>query len=79
MLLRAAFLAATVLSRRTLAFQPIPAVVSKVGTTLHMSTSAGEPKRVLVPIADDSEEIETACITGKSQGPSFVFCLHVMK
>ncbi len=33
---------------------------SSASTTLTMSTSA---KRVLVPIADDSEEIETTCIT----------------
>jgi len=33
---------------------------SSASTTLTMSSSA---KRVLVPIADDSEEIETTCIT----------------
>ena len=29
----------------------------------HMMMAAGDPLRVLVPVADDSEEIETACIT----------------
>lgn len=33
------------------------------GTALRAAASMGGPKRVLVPIADGSEEIETACIT----------------
>ncbi|KAL7443003.1 hypothetical protein ACHAXH_008885 [Discostella pseudostelligera] len=32
-------------------------------TYLNMSSTAASAKRVLVPIADDSEEIETTCIT----------------
>lgn len=38
-----------------------------------VSTILGMSKRVLVPIADDSEEIETTCITGKSFHCAYIF------
>lgn len=63
--LRTAFLATTLISRSSLAlgaFQ-FPSFAKIETTALKMSTSAGDVKRVLVPIADDSEEIETSCIT----------------
>ena len=55
-------LTATLLSRNVIVSSAFysPSSVAR-STSLRMSSS--DAKRVLVPIADDSEEIETACIT----------------
>lgn len=58
-------LAATLLSRNAIVSSAFHSPLSPVSrsTTLRMSSSDTATKRVLVPIADDSEEIETSCIT----------------
>lgn len=54
----------TILARTTEAFSPTHRLKHhNFFTALKMSSSSAIKKKVLVPIAEDSEEIETSCIT----------------